>query len=235
MSPKPGGQVRAAAAETKHVPNFVAKLIAGGLSAAVILVWWPAFFPADTVASWLARGVIWTLAFELFTYTFTPLERALWETAPGRRLRTRALRQGGGLPLGRSATLACSALVVVAFLLTLAPEQTRKRAAARTTQVTEVHRVVRVVRRPVEVTRVVSAPRTPARSGSAPAPVAARPAAPADHPAPRTAPAPRRQQQPASTQAPVSVPEAAAPAMDGQAELTPAPRQQSLPKLATRS
>src|SRR3954470_6423004 len=177
MSPKAGGQVRAATAETNHVPNFLAKLIAGGLSAAVILVWWPAFFPADTIVSWLARGVIWTLAFELFTYTFTPLERALWETTPGRRLRTRALRQAGGLPLGRSATLACSALVVVAFLLTFAPEQTRKRAAARTTHVTEVHRVVRVVRRPVEVTRVVGTPRTPDRPGSAPpVAVAAQPA-----------------------------------------------------------
>lgn len=59
-------------------------------------------------------------------------------------------------------------LAVVGFLLTMAPEQSRQRAAARVTHVTEVHRVVRVMRRPVEVTRVVAAAGTHARPASAP-------------------------------------------------------------------
>jgi hypothetical protein len=227
------------------VPNFVAKLIAGGLSAAVILVWWPSVFPGDTVASWLARGVAWTLAFELFAHAFAPLERSLWDTAPGRRLRDRAAGQGAGLALGRSATLACSALVVVGFLLAVAPDQPHQRAAGAPQRVTEVQRVVRVVRKPVEVTRVVTAARGPAASaptGSAPA--RSRHArvqpAPADHPAPQRTATPRRQNQttpaPATAAPAQPAPEATGAPMDGgQAGLAVEPRSQAAPRLVTPS
>jgi hypothetical protein len=213
------------------VPNFVAKLIAGGLSAVVILVWWPAVFPADTVASWLARGVAWTFAFEIFLHAFTPLERALWETHPARRLRDRAARPGGGLPLGRSATLACSALAVVGFLLVFAPAQPRHPEPAATKHVTEVQRVVRVVRKPpVEVTRVVSADRSVPRPAAASRTVVSRPGS-ADRTAVRhTQTAPR--EQPPSRPAPAQpAPQAGAPAMGEQADLTPVPREQASPKV----
>jgi hypothetical protein len=218
-----------------QVPNFLAKLIAGGLSAAVILVWWPAFFPGDSVASWLARGVAWTLAFELFTVAFTPLEHALWETSPARRLRDRTPRPDRGLPLGRSATLACSALVVVAFLLSFAPEQPRKRPAVATTHVTEVRKVVRVVRKPVEVTRVVRA--APETAAAVPARTAA-PAqpAPADHPARQPTSKPRPQpKEPPGTEPAAPAPQTATPEMDGQSSFAVAPRQQLFPKVVTAS
>jgi hypothetical protein len=217
------------------VPNFVAKLIAGGLSAAVILVWWPTVFPGDSVASWLARGVAWTLAFELFAHAFTPLERALWETTPGKRLRDRATRQDRGLPLGRSATLACSALAVVGALLSFAPDQPQKRVAAAPKRVTEVQRVVRVVRRPVEVTRVVSA-----EHGSAPRASAVPPPAhtaapvrskPADRSAPRPTSSPRRQEQPVKTPPAAPAPEVTAPPAGDQAEPVAEPGQQVSPRL----
>ncbi|MEA2468442.1 MAG: hypothetical protein QOJ57_2568 [Thermoleophilaceae bacterium] len=217
------------------MPNFLAKLIAGGLSAAVILVWWPAFFPADTVASWLARGVAWTLAFELFTIVFTPLEHALWDTAPARRLRDKAARPGAGLPLGRSATLACSALLVVGFLLSFAPEQPRKRPVATTTHVTEVHRVVRVVRKPVEVTRVVSTGSAYVRPAPARATGSVQPA-PADHPAARPTSKPRPQpEQPTRTQPAAPAPQATTPEMDAQSTPAVAPRQQLFPRVVTPS
>jgi hypothetical protein len=217
------------------VPNFVAKLIAGGLSAAVILVWWPTVFPGDSVTSWLARGVAWTLAFELFATAFTPLERALWQTSPGRRLRDRALRQAHGLPLGRSATIACSALAVVGVLLTIAPDHPRKRVAAAPQRVTEVHRVVRVVRRPVEVTRVVAADRGPAAG----APAVTSPAhtrvpgrsKPADRSAPRPTSAPRREQQPIKTPPAAPAPEVTAPPVGDEADPAVEPGQQVSPRL----
>ena len=48
------------------VREFLSKSIAGGLSAGVVLLWWPVLFEdVDTVTSWFVRGVAWTVCFEL--------------------------------------------------------------------------------------------------------------------------------------------------------------------------
>jgi hypothetical protein len=139
------------------VPNLLGKLIAGGLSAAVILVWWPAFFPSDSIDSWLARGVVWTLAFELVTHALSPLEDALWETAGGLRLR-RWARACAPRRLGGTALLACSVAAVAAVLLSVAPDRPRERVASAQAvkHVTKVERVVRVERSRPRATRVMT-------------------------------------------------------------------------------
>ena len=69
------------------VREFLSKSIAGGLSAGVVLLWWPVLFDeVDTVTSWFVRGVAWTVCFELLLVALIPFERALWETARGERI-----------------------------------------------------------------------------------------------------------------------------------------------------
>ena len=63
------------------VRQLLSKSIAGGLSAGVVLLWWPVLFEdVDTVGSWFVRGVAWTVCFELLMFALIPFERALWET-----------------------------------------------------------------------------------------------------------------------------------------------------------
>ena len=53
--------------------EFLSKSIAGGLSAGVVLLWWPVLFEdVDTVTSWFVRGVAWTLLFELLLLALIP-------------------------------------------------------------------------------------------------------------------------------------------------------------------
>ena len=81
--------------------EFLSKSIAGGLSAGVVLLWWPVLFDdVDTVTSWLARGVAWTLCFELLLLAFVPFERALWETTRGERISSRVGAAGSRLHSG---------------------------------------------------------------------------------------------------------------------------------------
>jgi hypothetical protein len=54
---------------------MVAKLLAGGLSAGVFLLWWPANFPDEGLEWLVARGVLWTAGFELLVLAFAPVER----------------------------------------------------------------------------------------------------------------------------------------------------------------
>jgi hypothetical protein len=135
------------------VGQLLSKLVAGGLSAAVVLIWWPCFFPVDNVETWLARGVVWTLSFELLLHALAPFERSLWESAAAHRVRSRAAAAGGRLALrdprvrvrGRGA-VACAAVAIPAFLLATAPAPPKEKpVAARTVKhVTQIKRVVRV-------------------------------------------------------------------------------------------
>jgi hypothetical protein len=146
------------------VRELASKLVAGGLSAAVILLWWPQFFPADTATAWLARGVVWTLSFELMLLALAPLERSLWETAAVRRVRSRAgSRLAPGQRLGSRTAVACAALAVPAVLLATAPAPNRdKPAVTAVKEVTEVKRIVRVEHAPGG-----AAPRPAAPAGTA--------------------------------------------------------------------
>jgi hypothetical protein len=136
------------------VSQLLSKIVAGGLSAAVILIWWPRFFPVDTVETWLARGVVWTLSFELLLHALAPLEESLWRSCAARRVRSRAAaaraRVAGDNPkLGFRfrGVLACTALAVPVALLASAPAPPPDDAAVKPVKhVTQVKRVVRVER-----------------------------------------------------------------------------------------
>ncbi len=153
--------------------ELLSKLVAGGLSAAVILLWWPRFFPVDNATTWLVRGVLWTLSFELLLHALVPVERALWDTRAGEKVRAGASKARTRSMRGRAA-IACSALAVPAALLTFAPAPPAKHVAtAPVRHVTEVKRIVKVERKQVRVAQVVPTPAAPAPAVPAPAPVTA--------------------------------------------------------------
>jgi hypothetical protein len=121
------------------VRHLLSKLVAGGLSAAVILLWWPRFFPADTAAAWLARGVVWTLSFELMLHALAPLEELLWERPAARRVRHLAAQAS----VASRTALACATLAIPAALLATAPApRDEKPPVTAVKTVTEVRRVV---------------------------------------------------------------------------------------------
>jgi hypothetical protein len=143
------------------VRQLGSKLLAGGLSAGLVLLWWPQFFPTDTVTSWLGRGVVWTLSFELLLIALTPFELALWRTEPGARLTQKVAAARGILEhpsprrmMGRRAAVAMFALAVPLTLIGAGLRAHIPMAHSSRAKVTNVTRVVRVVR-PVEVKRVV--------------------------------------------------------------------------------
>jgi hypothetical protein len=139
------------------VREFLSKSIAGGLSAGVVLLWWPVLFDrVDTVTSWFVRGVAWTLLFELVLLALIPFERALWETARGERVagRVGAARSKlhSGTPrrrLSRLSAVASMAVLVPVVLLVTGLHQTAARAEANAlrgpVKVVRVTKVVKVV------------------------------------------------------------------------------------------
>ena len=142
--------------------HLFSKIVAGGLSAGVILLWWPLVFPSDTVESWLIRGVLWTLCFELMLHSFAPLEESLWRSRTARRVAARAqaatARIGAESPRKRHHGRMAIAVVALSVPLTLLATAPAHRlspkpatAAAKVRHVTEVKRVVRVERRTVTV------------------------------------------------------------------------------------
>jgi hypothetical protein len=164
----------------------VAKLLAGGLSAGVFLLWWPAHFP-DQGLEWLVlRGVLWTLSFELLVMAVEPVERRLLRRVsmprPGRRLAV----------LG-----AAVAVIVPVLLLTDAKPVVEPKAKPRETTV--VKRVV--VRKPVVerevVVREVEVP------VEVPVVVPERVAAEKKKPAPRPEPVVKAQPEPEPEPEPV--------------------------------
>jgi hypothetical protein len=129
----------------------------------VVLLWWPAFFPAQSATSWLGRGVVWTLVLELLLIALSPFELALWNTNCGARLSQRFEAKRALLDdpsakgrMGRRAVLAVAALTVPLAVIAVGvgrhiPDGGTPPPAPRVTKVT---RVVRVVK-PVRVERVV--------------------------------------------------------------------------------
>jgi hypothetical protein len=194
------------------VGQLLSKLVAGGLSAAVILIWWPRFFPVDSVETWMVRGVVWTLLFEVLLHALAPFERSLWQSAAAHRVRRRAAAAGRRLAFhnphvrvrGRGA-MACAAVAIPAFLLATAPAPPPKEkpVAAKTVQhVTQIKRVVRVEEPQPGAPVAVSA--DPAARPEAPAAAPAQPAAPVRHAAPaarkRSTPRPAHQSTPVKQQ-----------------------------------
>ena len=131
--------------------HFLSKAIAGGLSAALVLLWCPLLFPADSLDSWLVRGVAWTILFELLLHSLAPFEESVWDAAESRfgdRAKRRTLR--------RAAPVASVALAAAAVMLLVGAHRPAPIAAdaERRVKVVQVTKVVR----PVTVRRVVEAP-----------------------------------------------------------------------------
>jgi hypothetical protein len=181
------------------VREFLSKSIAGGLSAGVVLLWWPVLFEdVDTVTSWFVRGVAWTVCFELLLFALLPFERALWETAHGERISRRMGNAGSrlhsGSPRRRMSLLSAVAVVAIAVPVVLLAaglrEQAPTHAEAAAVSPIKVVRVTKIVR-PVTVKRVVErAPISGQPVVTTPAPrQAPRPPVPprgTEKPAPRT-------------------------------------------------
>jgi hypothetical protein len=136
--------------------EFLSKSIAGGLSAGVVLLWWPVIFDrVNTVTSWFVRGVAWTILFELLLVALIPFERALWETPRGERISGRVGAASSRLHSGsrrrrlsRLSAVAVTALVVPVALLVTGLHQLPASARAdvpRTVKVVRVTKVVKVV------------------------------------------------------------------------------------------
>ena len=153
--------------------DLVSKLLAGGLSAAVVLVWWAAFFPAAGVTTWLTRGLAMTLLYELLYLSFSPLERHLWNSRPARALsghveswQDRLTQAPDRRRVHGSVALACVATLLPTLLLTAGVRHDPTAAAPTTVRrVTVNHETV--LRTPVqqvivEKTVSVAAPSPPA-------------------------------------------------------------------------
>jgi hypothetical protein len=147
--------------------HLLSKLIAGGLSAGVVLLWWPRVVPHDSAASWVARGIGWTLLAEILVVALSPLElllrTRLAACAPVNRLRGMGARF-------RHVAYAALVALAVCLPLTLIAAGGPAPAAQPPKQVTNVTRVVKVVK-PVQVKKIV------VRREAAPAPVYAPAAA----------------------------------------------------------
>lgn len=155
--------------------EFLSKSIAGGLSAGVVLLWWPVLFAeVDTVTSWFVRGVAWTVCFELLLVALIPFERALWETTHGERVArsmgSAGLRLNSGSHRRRMSRLSAVATMALAIPVVLLVAGLHKQAPAHAdapaTRPIQVVRVTKVVR-PVTVKRIVE--RTPVQQDYAPA------------------------------------------------------------------
>jgi hypothetical protein len=139
------------------VREFLSKSIAAGLSTGVVLLWWPVIFEhVDSVTSWLARGVAWTVLFEVMLLALTPFERALWETPGGERVSTRvgearSRLHAGSRPrrLSRLGAVASMAIVIPVVLLLTGLHQVPASAGTsglqRPVKVVRVTKVVKVV------------------------------------------------------------------------------------------
>jgi hypothetical protein len=192
----------------ERVREFLSKSIAGGLSAGVVLLWWPVLFDeVDTVTSWFVRGVAWTVCFELLLFALIPFERALWDTARAERIVQRVgsagLRIDSGSHrrrIGRLSAVAGVALAVpVALLVAGLHAQLPVRAEAATPRPVKVVRVTKVIR-PVTVQRVVQQAPQPEVTAPAPAPTRST-----------EAPAPKRQRTVVAQPEPVDHQPATAP------------------------
>ena len=76
--------------------GLIPKVLAGGLSAGIFLLWWPAHVTA-TGSEWLfVRGILWSLAFEILLLAYSPVEKAVMRRRP--RPRAAPSRHARGSP-----------------------------------------------------------------------------------------------------------------------------------------
>jgi hypothetical protein len=134
--------------------EFLSKSIAAGLSTGVVLLWWPVLFDrVDSVTSWLARGVTWTVLFELLLFALIPFERAMWETPGGEAVCSRVGAAHSRLHSGtqrrrmsRLSALASAAILVPVVLLVTGLHQAPAQAGTDRVRPIKVVRVTKVVK-----------------------------------------------------------------------------------------
>lgn len=162
--------------------GLFSKIVAGGLSAGVFLLWWPEHVPGDGLGQLVLRGLLWTLSFELLLQAFAPLERmaaaVVRRRTGARRERVRARLQDAPAPAraGGAVALACLGVAAPVLLLADAPQRLLQPAPS----APKVIKQVIVKRQVVERQVVAPAPAAPSVTGlpervaSAPAPAGAR-------------------------------------------------------------
>jgi hypothetical protein len=136
------------------VREFLSKSIAAGLSTGVVLLWWPVLFDrVDSVTSWFARGVAWTVLFELLLFALIPFEQALWETPRGEAVvgrvgaaRSRLHSGSQRRRMSRLSALASLAIFVPVVLLVTGLHQVPAEAGAARVRPVKVVRVTKVVK-----------------------------------------------------------------------------------------
>ena len=138
------------------VRHLLSKSIAGGLSAAVVLLWWPVFFQdVNSVSSWLVRGVAWTVWFEVLAYRAHAIRaRALGDLARRASRGPRRTRRSRGFTpaphrrrISRLSAVASMAMAVpVALLVTGLQKQPDARAQGPVVRPIKVVRVTKVVK-----------------------------------------------------------------------------------------
>jgi hypothetical protein len=152
--------------------DLVSKVLAGGLSAGIFLLWWPAHITAQGAEWLIVRGLLWTLAFEILLLAFCPLERMI-----GTAFRARAVRVATPRRVAGALALATAGLAVPFGLLQGVQAQVAQPArAAAPTKVIVKREIVRrevVVRRVSHVVPVPVAPTAP-HGASAAVPAAVR-------------------------------------------------------------
>jgi hypothetical protein len=127
--------------------DIVSKVLAGGLSAGIFLLWWPAHAPTQGAEWLIVRGVLWTLAFEILLLAFCPLERMVGRAVRARRVRVTAPRRVAGALVLATAGLAVPLALLQGVQAQVAPSV---RAAAPTKVIVKRE----IVRREVVVRRV---------------------------------------------------------------------------------
>jgi hypothetical protein len=113
--------------------RLISKIVAGGLSAGVFLIWWPQHVKGESLFHLGLRGLLWTLSFELILLSVGPLEdrvRAiLRRRLDEHRSRVRA-RVAEALPApartGGAVALACLGVAAPVALLAGGPTEVLK-------------------------------------------------------------------------------------------------------------
>jgi len=177
--------------------GLLSKLAAGGLSAGVILIWWPTLFESDSATSWVLRGLTWTLMTEILLLILMPVEQALIAhprlAGPRERINGLTARPRAAWERRRKAALGLTALLAlsipVGLVVTGAGRVHPPKPAVRNVHVTE--EVTKVVRQPIEVRRETVVKRVPVQittTRTVPVPV----------PAATTVPAPKSDAKPST-------------------------------------
>ena len=135
---------------------LLSKLAAGGLSAGVVLVWWPVLPHSSGAGSWVLRGILWTCLFELLVLTLEPLERSLLSSRAWMGVREKL---GLGPSIGKrgAITLGLVILATCAGLVWRGPEPSPAKPQKPRVQVKKIVQPIKIVKETKVVEKTVPA------------------------------------------------------------------------------